>query len=70
MEMITVKVKTITPTLSKQEMSNNKTRHVILKDLIWNSIMETCGLTVLIFYLQKKIDNEGTKSLLVYLLYK
>lgn len=32
--------------------------------------METCGLTVLIFYLQKKIDNEGTKSLLVYLLYK
>lgn len=33
MEMITVKVKTITPTLSKQEMSNNKTRHVILKDL-------------------------------------
>ena len=62
MEMITVKVKTITPTLSKQEMSNNKTRHVIL--------METCGLTVLIFYQQKKIDNEGTKSLLVYLLYK
>lgn len=32
--------------------------------------METYGLTVLIFYLQKKIDNEGTKSLLVYLLYK
>ncbi|HEL1965121.1 hypothetical protein A9Q68_10275 [Streptococcus bovimastitidis] len=33
MEMIQVKVNTTTPTISYEEMSKNKTREVILKDL-------------------------------------
>lgn len=33
MEMFQVKVNTTTPTLSAQEMANNKTKEVILKDL-------------------------------------
>ncbi|MCW6665520.1 hypothetical protein NHG34_05145 [Aerococcaceae bacterium NML190938] len=33
MEMIQVKVNTATPTLSAQDMANNKTKDVILKDL-------------------------------------
>lgn len=33
MEMITVKIGTIAPTLSFDEMKDNKTREVILKDL-------------------------------------
>ena len=33
MEMIQVKINTTAPTLSPQEMSNNKTREVVLQDL-------------------------------------
>ena len=54
MEMITVKVKTITPTLSKQEMSNNKTRQCNFKRLNMGQYNGTCGLTVLIFLSARK----------------
>ena len=53
MEMIQVKVNTLTPTLTVQEMTNNKTCPVILKDLnvgqyngnLWFSCTDVLPLT-------------------------